>query len=183
MRSWFRLVRILFGLLALAACASSGPATGPRVGDYFGGTIPVECAPFARELSGVRLWGDAADWWYQASGHYARAGNPSVGSVLVFRRSGRLPSGHVAVVSQVLGNRQILVTQANWVHHRVSQDQPVIDISAANDWSAVRVWWPPTEQMGISEYPTYGFIRADRPSSHDQLIAATPRAIRLAENQ
>lgn len=183
MRSWFRLVPILFGLLTVAACASSGPATGPRVGDYFGGNVPVECAPFARELSGVRLWGDAADWWYQASGRYARAESPSVGSVLVFRRSGRLPYGHVAVVSQVLGNRQILVTQANWVHHRVSQDQPVIDISAANDWSTVRVWWPPTEQMGVSEYPAYGFIRADRPASHDQLIAATPRAIRLAENQ
>ena len=54
---------------------------------------------------------------------------PSIGSVLAFRRSNRLPSGHVAVVSQVMGRRQILVTQANWVHHRVSEDQPVIDVS------------------------------------------------------
>jgi hypothetical protein len=100
--------------------------------------------------------------------------------VLVLRRSGRLPSGHVAVVSQLVGRRQILVTQANWVHHRVSEDQPVIDVSAENDWSMVRVWWPPTDEMGVTEYPAYGFIFADQPASHDQLIAATPRAIRVA---
>jgi hypothetical protein len=37
--------------------------------------------------------------------------------------------------------------------------------------------------MGVTDYATYGFIRADRPASHDQLIAATPRAIRLAANE
>src|ERR1700730_7800719 len=112
----------LVALLALAACASRGPAQGSRVGDYVGGSVPLDCAPFARELSGVRLWGAAADWWWQAGDRYARSDTPAVGSVLVFRRSGRLPSGHVGVVSQVLGRRQILITQANWVHHRVSQD-------------------------------------------------------------
>jgi hypothetical protein len=169
-------------LLTLSACASRETASS-RVGDYVGGSVPLDCAPFARELSGIRLSGAAADWWSQAEGRYARATTPAVGSVLVLRRSGRLPSGHVAVVSQVLGSRQVLVTQANWVHHRVSEDQPVIDVSAANDWSDVRVWWPPAGQMGLTEYPAYGFIRSDRPSSHDQLIAATPRAIRLAARE
>jgi hypothetical protein len=103
--------------------------------------------------------------------------------VLVLRRSGRLPSGHVAVVSQVIGRREILVTQANWVHHRVSEDQPVIDVSAGNDWSLVRIWWPPAGQMGTREYAAFGFIRPNRPSSHDQLAAETPRAIRLAESE
>jgi hypothetical protein len=165
-------------LLALDACGSSGSG-----GNYVGGTVAVECAPFARALSGVRLSGDAADWWYEADGRYSRSQAPEVGSVLVLRRSGRLPSGHVAVVSQVVGEREILVTQANWVHHRVSEDQPVIDVSAANDWSLVRVWWPPVAQMGVTEYAAFGFIGSDQPSSHDQLIAATPRAIRLAENE
>jgi hypothetical protein len=171
-------------LLALAACGSGGPNFGgARVGDYVGGSVALECAPFARALSGVRLSGDAADWWWQADGRYERDERPSVGAVLVLRRSHRLPDGHVAVVSQVLGRREILVTQANWVHHRVTEDQPVIDISAANDWSMVRVWWPPTGEMGVSEYSAYGFIRPGRPVTHDQLIAATPRAVRLAANE
>jgi hypothetical protein len=177
-----RLCPILL-LLTLAACGSSGSDGNGRLGNYVGGSVTLECAPFARALSGVRLWGEAADWWPQADGRYTRGQAPSVGSVLVLRRSGRLPSGHVAVVSQVMGRREILVTQANWVHGRVSEDQPVIDVSEANDWSLVRVWWPPVGQMGVAEYPAYGFIRSDRPASHDQLIAATPGAIRLAENR
>ena len=112
----------------LSACGSD-----EADGDYVGGAVSLDCAPFARELSGVRLSGAAADWWWQADGRYTRGDSPSVGSVLVLRRSGRLPSGHVAVVSQVLGARQILVTQANWVHHRVSQDQSVIDVSPRNE--------------------------------------------------
>ena len=175
-RSAFCSAPLLVVLGLLSACASGGS----RAGDYVGGSVSLDCAPFARVLSGLRLSGAAADWWQQADGRYARGSSPSIGSVLAFRRSSRLPSGHVAVVSQVMGKRQILVTQANWVHHRVSEDQPVIDISAENDWSMVRVWWPPTDEMGVTEYPAYGFIFADRPASHDQIIAATPRAIRVA---
>jgi len=182
MRPRLHPIWLLAGLLALSACASREPG-GPHAGDYAGGSVPFECVPFARALSGIRLSGDAADWWRQADGRYRRGGSPSVGSVLVFSRSGRLPSGHVAVVSQVLGSREISVTQANWVHHRVTEDQPVIDISPRNDWTQVRVWWPPARQIGITDYATYGFIRPDRPSSHDQLVAATSRAIRLAANE
>jgi hypothetical protein len=71
------------------------------------------------------------------------------------------------------------VTQANWVHHRVTEDQPVIDISLRNDWTLVRVWWPPTGEMGVTDYPAYGFIRPDRPATHQQLMAAVPRAIHV----
>jgi surface antigen len=177
-----RLCAVLL-LLALAACGSGGPEGNARLGNYVGGPVALECAPFARALSGVRLWGEAADWWPEAAGRYERGETPSVGSVLVLRRSGRLPSGHVAVVSQVVGRREILVTQANWVHGRVSEDQPVIDVSEDNDWSVVRVWWPPVGQMGVTEYAAYGFIRSDRPASRDQLIAATPGAVRLAANR
>jgi hypothetical protein len=183
MNTAFRSALVLIGLTFLSACASRGPDPGGRVGDYIGGSVSLDCVPFARALSGIRLSGAAADWWWQADGRYARDETPSVGSVLVLRRSGRLPSGHVAVVSQILGRRQVLVTQANWVHHRVSADQPVIDVSTGNDWSTVRVWWPPTGEMGITDYPAYGFIRPDRPATHDQLIAAAPRAIRLAANE
>jgi hypothetical protein len=174
-RSAFRLLPVL--CLVLAACGNGG-ATG---GDYVGGTASVECAPFARALTGVQLSGAAADWWPEAEGRYTRSQTPEVGSLLIFRRSARLPSGHVAVVSRVLSRRQIMVIQANWVHHRVTADQPVIDSSARGDWSAVRAWWPPTGQMGSADYPAFGFIRPDHPAGHDRIVAATPAAIKLAE--
>jgi surface antigen len=163
--------------LALAACG----ANHPDANGYIGGTVRAECAPFARALTGVRLSGAAADWWERADGRYERTSSPGVGSVLVFRRSSRLPDGHVAVVSKVLSQRQITVTQANWVHHRVTEDQAVIDTSTANDWSEVRVWWPPTGQMGTSQYPTFGFIRPDHPIDHGNIVQRTPEAIRIAE--
>jgi hypothetical protein len=163
--------------LTLAACGS-----GARPGDYVGGSAAVDCAPFARALTGIRLSGSAADWWHQAEGRYRRTRVPAVGSILVFRRSGRLSSGHVAVVSQLVSPHRIKVIQANWVHHRVSEDQLVIDVSRDGDWSAVRVWWPPSGQMGVADYPTFGFVRPDHPVGYDRLLAATPAAIRVAED-
>ncbi len=160
--------------LALAACGST-PGGG-----YVGGSVPLECAPFARALTKVQLSGAAADWWSQADGHYTRARTPAVGSVMVFRISGRLPNGHVAVVSKLLSQREILVTQANWVHHRVTQDQPVVDISGAGDWSMVRVWWPPSAELGVTGYRVFGFIRPDHPSSRAALVGNIPAAIKTA---
>jgi surface antigen len=173
------LLLLLIVTLGLSACASRTTIGGAYAGGYVGGSVAAECAPFARTLTGVRLSGDAADWWWEADGRYVRQVTPAEGSVLVLRRSTRLPSGHVAVVSQVLSARQILVTQANWVHHRVTEDQPVIDVSPGNDWSLVRVWWPPADAMGATDYPAYGFIRPDQPATHQQLTASVPRAIRI----
>ena len=176
-----RLYRLLLCLfcLALAACGSRNDAS--QAGGYVGGRVPVECAPFARALTGVRLSGAAADWWQQAAGRYDRSHDPDVGSLLVFRRSARLPSGHVAVVSQVVNDRQIRVSQANWVHHRVTEDQAVVDVSSAGDWSRVRVFWPPSGQMGTTDYPTYGFIRPDHPPTRRAISQRIPEAIRIAE--
>ena len=95
-------------------------------------------------------------------------------------RSRRHGNGHVGVVTAIDGDRQIRVTQANWVRHRVFADMPVIDVSAGNDWTLVRVWWPPTGQMGATAYSAYGFIHPDRPRPRDLLAAATPEAIRIA---
>jgi hypothetical protein len=50
------------------------------------------------------------------------------------------------------------VTQANWLPYRITSEQPVLDVSSSNDWSAVQVWWPPSHNWGVTVYPTYGFI-------------------------
>lgn len=137
-------------LLPLAACAGGGG---------------VECAPYARQVSGIQLYGDAAAWWDQAEGRYARASQPSPGAVLVFRRTGRLPDGHVSTVTQVVSSRDIRVNDANWVHGRISSDEAIVDVSPGNDWSAVRVWWAPSASLGITTYPTFGFILPQPPAT------------------
>lgn len=131
----------------------------------------IECAPFARQISGIDLYGDAASWWNQAEGRYNRSSQPTKGSVLVFRRSARLPAGHVSVVAQLMSDREIRVNQANWLHHRITTGEPVVDVSPGNDWTSVRVWWAPVNALGSTIYFTYGFIHAQRPGSRDGQVA------------
>ena len=169
-------VAVCFALLGLTGCAS----TEPPVVSGAVGNVPLECAPFARAVSGVEPRGAAADWWAQAEGRYRRTQTAAVGSVLVFRRSTRLPDGHVAVVSRVLSDRRILATHANWVHHQVSENVPVIDVSPGNDWTRVRVWWPPANQMGVTEYATFGFVEAKSPPEHDRISANARQLINIA---
>ena len=158
-------VAALLGVLGLAACGSGGgrPATGA--------STALECVPFARQVSGIQLYGDAHTWWDQAAGQYERGAEPVRGGVLVFRRTGRLAHGHVSVVSDVVSSREIKVTQANWVHRRIGRDEPVVDVSPAGDWSAVRVWWAPTHALGATVYATYGCIAPSRARARDDLVA------------
>ncbi len=158
--------------LGLAACGSRTSPPSANSGFTSARQPGITCAPFARELSGIALYGDAATWWDGASGRYDRGSRPVVGAALVFRRSSRLRSGHVAVVSRILTPRQVQVFQANWVPEEVQQDQLVVDVSPANDWSEVRVWYPPTDQLGTSTYATYGFVLPPRPATHDDLVRA-----------
>ena len=154
----WRVVRGVICLLGFGAL--SGCAGGPRPIGSVSRSTALECVPYARQVSGIQLFGDAADWWDAAAGVYRRTSQPSPGAVLVFERSGRLPHGHVSVVAGVRSGREITVTQANWVRGRIAHSEPVIDVSPGNDWSAVRVWWEPSNQIGTSVYPSYGFIQA-----------------------
>jgi surface antigen len=121
-----------------------------------------QCAPFARVFSGIQLFGAAAGWWHQALGKYVQGSAPKPGSVLVFKAIGAMRSGHVATVTQVVSDRIIKVTHANWggAKGRVEHDVTVVDTSAAGDWSAVKVWYAPIGAVGQRAYPTYGFIYA-----------------------
>jgi len=118
--------------------------------------------PYARARSGIPLRGDAWQWWDAAEGRYARGRAPRPGSVLVLMRTSRLPSGHVAVVSRIVSAREIRVDHANWASGggkgREARDQPVMDISAGNDWSLLRVWYSRIGDYGASAWPAYGFI-------------------------
>ncbi|WP_141563132.1 CHAP domain-containing protein [Teichococcus rhizosphaerae] len=149
----------LLAALFLSACGGGGggPVTGAAALRE-----PVACVPYARARSGVELHGDAGTWWEAASGRYARGHSPRPGSVLVLRPAGRMRDGHVAVVSRVLSAREIRVDHANWASGsskgRIALDQPVMDVSPRNDWSLVRVWYPPARSYGVTAYPAAGFV-------------------------
>ncbi len=127
-------------------------------------SLPVlQCVAFAKEASDVQLPGNAVDWWDNAAGLYARGQRPEIGSVLSFQANGRMPLGHVAVVSDVVDSRNIVIDQSHWNSRGVTRNISVVDVSEANDWSAVRVELAHADTYG-SIYPTNGFIypRADQ---------------------
>ena len=118
----------------------------------------ISCVPYARQVSGIQVAGNAWQWWDNASGQYARGDRPEPGSVLNFRANGRMRLGHVAVVARVVNSREVIVDHANWQSGgRISNGVAVVDVSEANNWSAVRVELGHEGTFG-SVYPTYGFI-------------------------
>jgi len=120
---------------------------------------PLQCVPYARELSGIALRGDAWTWWGRADGVYAKGKVPRPGAVLVFSKTRRLKLGHLAVVAEIRNSREIIVHQANWLNGgQVHRYTPVRDVSPNNDWSELRVWYTPGRQFGARTYAAYGFI-------------------------
>jgi hypothetical protein len=115
------------------------------------------CALYARAVTGVDLYGAAGGWWYEAAGRYQRGQTPAVGSIMVFRPTGAIPSGHVAVVSKIVGPTMVLVDQSNWYHGRVTLQTPVVDTSPGHDWTTVAVMNLGSGQFG-RDNPTFGFV-------------------------
>ena len=183
MRRWrslsFRLRPVLLFpvLLLLGACAgrtlapeSVAPAVASEAPNPDGihpyqGAL-MQCVPYAREVSGIDITGDAWSWWDAAEGKYERGHQPRFMAVLVLSRTDRLKLGHVAVVVDVLGPREIRVTHANFgsdpVSRRIVYDSmPAIDVSVANDWSLVRFWNYQARAWGIT-YEASGFIYPEK---------------------
>ncbi len=118
----------------------------------------ISCVPYARDVSGIEIRGDAWTWWDGAAGHYARGTQPKVGSVIVMKKGRKLDRGHVGVVMAVLNAREIQIDHANWRHGEVHRGALVRDVSAKNDWSLVQVWYPPIGDYGTGQYAIAGFI-------------------------
>ena len=151
--------RALLGSLAAAAFVAFAP-TGASADTYW------QCVPFARLISGIQIFGDAWTWWQQASGRYETGFQPRAGAVLCFKQTARMRLGHVAVVSQVLTDRVVQITHANWSpiegsRGKVEQDVTIVDVSTQGDWSQVKVWYDPNRDLGGSTYSTHGFIYQD----------------------
>ena len=168
--------RTLLGSLAVAAVMTLAPTAGAVADTYW------QCVPFARLVSGIQIFGDAYTWWKQAVGRYDTGFQPKAGAVLCFKPTERMKLGHVAVVSQVLTDRIVQITHANWSpiegsRGKVEKDVTLVDVSPAGDWSQVKVWYDPSRDLGGSTYPTYGFIY---PDANARVMAST--GISKAEN-
>lgn len=142
----------------------------------------LQCAPFARAESGIQLFGNARDWWGQAAGQYDRGNTPRVGAVMSFAASRSMPIGHVAVVSQIVSPREVLITHANWSpingrRGQVERNVRAVDVSAAGDWSSVRVWYAPIGDLGLRANPVNGFIYPGQSGNGDNRTIASVRDI------
>jgi len=127
-----------------------------------------QCAPYAREISGIQIFGNANTWWSQAAGRYDRGNTPRVGAVLAFSSTARMRLGHVATVSAIVSDREVLLTHANWSRRGgVETNVRAVDVSEAGDWSQVKVWYGPNGGLGTSSYPTKGFIYAHQAPESD----------------
>lgn len=159
---------------ALAGCASDPmtysqmPAPNSRGAMEASREGPQQCAPYARAHSRIKIFGDAYTWWDQASGHYPRGTAPTPGSVMVLYNYAGPTHGHVAVVRTVVSTREIRVDHANWLDDgSVFVNDPVLDVSAENDWSAVRVFNVKTGAWGGRVYPVQGFIGSGKNGDDD----------------
>ncbi|NML06592.1 CHAP domain-containing protein [Sphingomonas sp. G-3-2-10] len=165
----FRALTARFALLVALCLATSVPAMAKK-------SSFLQCVPFAREVSGIDIRGNAWTWWSQAEGRYERGNEPEVGSVMSFKKTGRNPYGHVAMVSAIISDREVLLTHANWSYRGgIERNVRAIDVSPAGDWSQVKVWFAPTGGMGTTVFPVNGFIYPDdAPKAFEapQMIAA-----------
>jgi surface antigen len=158
--------------IAVALTAAAAQAEAPfEAPDSTGASAELppylQCVPVARQVSGIQIYGDAWTWWDQAEGRYAKGHTPKLGAVMAFRPHGNMTLGHVAAVSKVLDNRTVLLTHANWSpidgrRGQIERDVRAVDVSPANDWSQVRVWYAPIGDLGTTAWPVAGFIYPDR---------------------
>ncbi|MDB5490169.1 MAG: hypothetical protein JWO78_18 [Micavibrio sp.] len=151
-------------LFFLSACAAVTTAP-PRLPDNAPVTYTStaeSCVPYARRISGFQLYGDAYSWWDSAKPKYMCGQTPQVGAAFILARTGKMPEGHVAIVTGVTDSRHITVTHSNWGDNRgrrkvLYHAMPVEDISLNNDWTRVKFWNYEKNVYGFP-YAAKGFI-------------------------
>lgn len=177
--SFVRLAAATFFSLLLAGCASTSDRyydedAAPRAGNRNAAESLLQCVPYAREQSGVQIYGDAYTWWDQSQGRYAHSTMPSQGSVMVLYNYAGPARAHVAVVKQIVNPREIRIDHANWLDDgAIYTDDPVRDVSPENDWTQVRVFNIRNQAWGGRVYQVQGFI-GPGPAGSDVMVAQNP---------
>lgn len=183
-RACLRVAAATLVCIGVAGCASS-----PYDEDYDSPTVArvravhpirnsgLQCVPYARDHSGVKIQGDAYTWWDKAQGRYARSRQPAEGAVLVLYNYAGPARGHVAVVRDVVNAREIRIDHANWLDDgAIYTDDPVRDVSPNNDWTQVKVFNQRAGAWGGRVYPVQGFIGPGKGDDvGDMRVATAPR--------
>ena len=167
------------------AQATANPGTGAAMS---GQELPpyLQCVPYARDVSGIAIYGDAHTWWEQAAGRFERGNVPRVGAVMAFVPHRNMRLGHVAAVARIVDSRTVLLDHANWSpingrRGQIERGVKAIDVSPANDWSQVRVWYDPMQGLGATAWPIHGFIYPDgkaKARPRQQFAQARPQPVR-----
>jgi surface antigen len=170
-------------VLPTAALADASASFEPAAVAASGSELPpyLQCVPYARQRSGVQIYGDAWTWWDQAEGRYKRGHRPRVGAVMAFAPYGAMRLGHVAAVAKVIDRRTVLLDHANWSpidgrRGQIERGVRAVDVSPGNDWSEVRVWYDPLQDLGTTAWPVEGFIYNERDSGGANLVLARAEA-------
>ena len=192
------LIRIVSAVAAIAATTLIAPASAQNASSAqnpslaaTGQELPpyLQCVPFAREQTGVQIFGDAHTWWGQAKGRYQRGQMPRVGAVMAFQPHRNMRLGHVAAVMRLVDDRTVLLSHSNWSpingrRGQIERQVRAIDVSPGNDWSQVRVWYHPLQALGGTAWPIHGFIYNERSNGRAALSptriarAAPPAPVR-----
>lgn len=139
----------------------------------------LQCVPYARAVSGIDIRGNAETWWGQAAGRYERGNEPRVGAVMAMPGISKMPYGHVAMVSKIVNDREILLDHANWSRRGgIERGVRAVDVSEKGDWSRVRVWHGPSGGLGTTAYPVSGFIYSGKDLPRVEFAAAKPKTDR-----
>jgi len=180
MRVFAKLAAVALLALSLEGCAGDVMEYGPPPPMPMAREIPpamfendgqkLQCVPYARAHSDIKIFGDAYTWWDKAAGKYSRGALPEPGAVMVLHNYAGPSHGHVAVVRGVVDAREIRVDHANWLNDgSIYVNDPVQDVSRDNDWSVVRVFNIKTGAWGGRLYPVQGFIGSS--GGGDELVA------------
>ena len=184
----------LFAALAVPAAARANSAIDLDGASGAGSAVLppyLQCVPYARQVSGIQIYGDAHTWWGQAEGRYAKGNLPRIGAVMAFKPHGNMRLGHVAAVSRIVDPRTVLLKHSNWSpingrRGQIEDNVRAIDVSPANDWSEVRVWFGPNAALGNTHWPVHGFIYSAKSglpgasSRRPAIVRATAESISAA---
>jgi len=147
---------------ALGGCAGETAEPRSPVVTLSDDSARIDDVAYAKSVTGIRIPGAAWTWWDGSNGRYPRGHRPLPGAVLVFRQQQNLPAGHLAIVTRVLSSREVRISHADWAstwatRGRITGNVPVLDVSRANDWTRVRLWYANSGTVD-NVYEAYGFV-------------------------